>query len=101
MNVIAIQGYEVVPQAVKVCRELARSNLLTGLVLIGLARSALETGNREAAERATASARVIYDALMRFLSRVENGQQRFQLEGELSPLRQKLDYLSCELTPSS
>lgn len=93
----ASQGYKLVPQAITVCRELVRSNLGMGFVLVGLARAALQAGKREAVERAGASARGIHDNLLRFLGRIENDVQRNQLEVEVAPLGEKLDSLDGEL----
>jgi hypothetical protein len=84
-----------------VCCEIVRANLGTCFVHVGLAKSQLEAGKRGTAESSFGLARSGYDAMLRFLGRVEDQCQREEVHLKLVQLGEKLDFLQWKLKPAA
>lgn len=84
-----------------VCCEIVRANLGTCFVHVGLAKSQLEAGKRGTAESSFGLARSGYDAMLRFLGRVEDQCQREEVNLKLMQLGEKLDFLQWQLRPAA
>jgi hypothetical protein len=81
---------------------LMRNNLDTCFVFSALAKHKIETGMRRSAERAFGYAECSYEAILRFVNSVGNGQQRSEVERKLIQLREELESLRRDLnTPQA
>lgn len=81
------------------CNDLVRANLGTCFVYAGLAKSELKAGKLKPAERFLGLARSRYEAMLRFLGKVEDETQRNEIRANLVHLEEKLALLQGQLTP--
>jgi hypothetical protein len=84
-----------------ICCEIVRANLGTCFVHAGFAKSELEAGRRGMAESSFGLARSGYDAMLRFLGRVEDQCQREEVHLKLVQLGEKLEFLQWKLKPAA
>ena len=78
----------------KICRDLAWTNLDTCFIFAGLAKRELETGVQGQAERALRCAQCGYDSILRFLNKIESEVHRREVQVKLNELRERLEFLS-------
>ena len=81
------------------CCGLARTNLDTCFIFVGLAKRELETGKRGQAERSFGRAQCSYEATLQLLNSV--GNERNEVHEKTERLGEELDFLRQQLSQAA